>query len=682
MFLKRFTFNPSLLASAILISLLFTSLSVSAKPEHPKEPEKEEPKKQETFRQPIVPSLEIEEIESLSKRWDAENTMEPLEAKAVMVDIVSHTLEYDTEKNIYTATGSVHVIVSDQGTELIADKVIYNPETELMEAEGNVIIDNRGDRTYGTYAKIDLTRKSALINDPITRLDEIRVKAKQAFVDPDYIQLENGKLVIPPKGAVKKRIYTPEDFGEDDLASLAMSNPLLKETPYENKLVTQELDMGWDKDKSGWRSKFQLHAEEIQVQQNEDGFNDINLVNPKFKFGKFTLARLHQMDLSNDTATGDVEYQGPDIGVDPDYGGLYFGPGWDFRLGKGTVRFSPIMSYGTGSRRKRRGQEIEDTSGLGYGALLNYVSHSTKVRAGYNHKIGTPNLFARKKIFSGKTRLIAAANEDYNQGFLGWERPKYIAQIADERNLVNNEKVMIRSFTSLGVAHDEFFPTNDEDFFVETPDSEPTTAARIQLQAEIRNIKPLLQIGDTKRFLRVGASGQIATAGYSTGDLVGVVRAGPNVLLKLGDRFTSYNRYFYAATAGETPFVFDTYYRGRNSALSVNQYRINKYVTVGLRNRLSLSRDNSQNALFTGSSLFMLIGPDDVKFNLTYDFIRQRSSFGISYIPGNKRKTIHYDTMKIHQPIDYGGVKPVANTMLNNMGSVQDVGMMNGGKAR
>ncbi len=679
MFLKRFIL-PLTFLSYVCLSL--AGLSSWAGPESVPE-KKVDIKGQESFRQPIVPSLEIEEIQSLEKRWDSENTMEPLEAKAVVVDIVSHTLEYDTDKNLYTATGEVHVIVSDQGTELVADKVIYDPATELMEAEGNVVIDNKGERTYGTYAKIDLTRKSALINDPITSLDEIRVKAKQAFVDPDYIQLENGKLVIPPKGVVQKKQYTPEDFGEDDLASLAMNNPLLKDQQYENQVVSQELDMDWDKEGTGWRSKFRLHAKEVQVRRNEDGYDDINLVNPKFKFGKFTLARLHQMDLSHDTATGDIEYQGPDIGVDPDYGGLYFGPGWDFRLGKGTVRFSPIMSYGTGARRRRGGQEIEDTSGLGYGALLNYVSHDTKIRAGYNHKIGTPNLFMRKKLFAGKTRLIAAANEDYNQGFLGWERPKYIAQIADERNLVHNEHMLIKSFASLGVAHDEFFPTNDEDFFVETPDSEPITAGRVQLQTQIQNIKPLLKFGNDDRYVRVGASGQMALAGYTTGDFVGVMRAGPNVLLKWGDRFTSYNRYFYAATAGETPFVFDTYYRGRNSALSVNQYRINKYVTVGLRSRMSLSRDNSKGALFTGSSLFLLVGPEDVKLNLAYDFVRQRSFFGINYIPGNRRKTIHYDTMKIHQPINYGGrSNPAASTMMDNMGTVQDVGMMNGGKAR
>ena len=269
-------------------------------------------------------------------------------------------------------------------------------------------------------------------------------------------------------------------------------------------------------------------------------------------------------------------------------------------------------------------------------------------------------------------------------GFLGWERPKYIAQVTDRRNLIHNEHLLLTSFGSLGVAHDEFFPTNDDDFFVQPddPEAEPVTAGRVQFQANIQNIKPLLSFGDDKRHLRVGASGQVALSAYTTGDAVGVFRAGPNVHLRWGDRFTSYNRYFYAVTGGDTPFVFDTYYRGKNSVLSVNQYRVNKYLTVGLRSRMSLGRDNSKNALFTGNSLFMLIGPDDVKLNLAYDFIRQRSFFGINYVPGNKRKTIHYDTMKIHQPVDYGATNPAASQMVNQLGGVQDVGMMNGNKAQ
>ncbi|MGY2499252.1 hypothetical protein, partial [Klebsiella pneumoniae] len=58
-----------------------------------------------------------------------------------------------------------------------------------------VIIKN-GQRTDGTYAKIDLTRKSALINDSETIISAVKVKAKQSFVNSNDIQMENGKLII------------------------------------------------------------------------------------------------------------------------------------------------------------------------------------------------------------------------------------------------------------------------------------------------------------------------------------------------------------------------------------------------------------------------------------------------------------------------------------------------------
>ncbi len=645
---------------------------------------------------PKVPQLEMEDLGAEPPRKPAPalgSPMQPLEAKAVVVDIVSDTLEYDTEKNLYIAVGGVHVIVSEQNTDLEADKVIYDPKQELMIAEGNVIISNKGEKTFGTYAKIDLTRKSALINDPITSLEEVRVKAKQAFVTDRYLELENGKLVIPPKNQASTAAgYQYDEAQHGELSQLALANPLRASDPYENSIVEEYMNMDWDQEQGGWRNKFRIHSSEIEVHRSRDGYDEINLKNPKLKFGNFTLMKLPQMDFAHFGETGDVEYLGPDIGIDPDLGGFYMGPGLDFRLGKGVVRFSPLLSYGAGRRRSRRGQVLESADGAGFGGLLNYMSHDTKVRLGYTHKIGTPVIYARHNLFgTTRTRAIIAANEDYNQGYLGWERPKYIAQITDSRKLFEKANIRATSFSSIGVAHDEFFPTNDENYFVQpkSSDAEPVTAGRVQLQTEFRNVLPLLTVGSEKHYANFGVSGQVALSGYTTGDFVGILRAGPNVRMQMGDRFSSYVRYFYAASAGESPFVFDTYYRGRNSVLSVNQVRINKYVTMGMRTNVSLARDNATSSLFTGNSIFLLLGPDDVKLNLAYDFIRQRSFFGINYIPGNERKTLHYDRMKIYQPADFEGnpmdtVNPNSPMAMpgNPMLDVQDVGMMNGNRAR
>ena len=53
---------------------------------------------------------------------------EPLKAKAVIVDINSNTFNYDNKRDVYVATGQVHVVISEQNSELFADKVTYDQD--------------------------------------------------------------------------------------------------------------------------------------------------------------------------------------------------------------------------------------------------------------------------------------------------------------------------------------------------------------------------------------------------------------------------------------------------------------------------------------------------------------------------------------------------------------------------
>lgn len=636
------------------------------------------------------------------------NVQAPVQARAVVVDIVSDTLDYDETTGLYVATGDVKVIVSEQNTELTAKKITYDPDKELVVAEGDVVITDGPEKVYGTYAKIDLTRESALINDPITVLDQIRVKAREGFKDGKFTRLVDGKLVIPGQARVAQQT---DNFNDDlnlPLSKLAVHDPFRDTSTaddvnpaatananntqqYGNSRVIDELDMRWDEPETNgsfFMRQLKFHAKEVDVVRHET-YDDINLKWPSLRYGKFKLATLPQMDFARTVKWDDLEYLGPDIGVDPDNGGFYAGPGFDFNVGEGFVRFSPYLSYGTGRRRSRRGQDIEDVSGFGGGAMVHYLSHKTNARAGYNFLIGTPTGIVERKIHDGSTKIMAAANEDYNQGLFGWERPRYVGQIVDRRQWGEIGNFGLRTFASAGVAHDEFFPTNDDDFFVEQPDGDPITAGRVQLQAQMGSTTPLISIGDERNHARIGVVGQLGLSGYTTGDFYSVMRAGPQVRLRLFDRFISRTQYWNAFDFGDSPFVFDTYYGGRNNVVTTNQVRLNKFVSVGMHTNLALNSDNARSDMLIGNQLFVLFGPDDVKFNIAYDVVRQRSFFGINFMPGKSRKTLFYDRMNIQDEIDYKGPPPLTpampvagqSTATDLAGNVRDIGMMNGNKA-
>lgn len=625
---------------------------------------------------------------------------EPLQARAVVVDIDSERLDFDKERDAYVATGRVHVIISEQNTDLVADKVVYDQNNDMMFAEGHVTITRNGTKTLGTYAKIDLTRQSALIQDPKVSVREVRLHAKHMLASPDGVELVDGRYVmdrvhlvqslmgraagssVKGGGPAQRDRYDQaanslmglaarDDYAYNDEQQAVMNSGELDKlaTRFSPQVLDLEqgsdspydLDSPYNDGTKSVTSNLSFHVKEIDIYRGEDGYDDILLKKPSIYWGKHKILGLVTSDLSYDENSHELTYLGPDIGIDPDYGGAYFGPGYDFRVGeKGTVRFSPIVTLGSGNQYVQ--EEGFGSWGPGVGAVVHYRrpgEHGTFLDAAYTSKNNMPVLnFEQKLLDHGKTRFHVAANEDYTAG-IGSERPQFIAQVRDSRKLLRMGKFDLFSYTSAGWARDNIGNYSAANYFVQTNQTSPVMAGRVQLQADIRNNSPLLSVGD---WFNAGVRGQMALSGYSTGDAQGIFRAGPNFTLNVGNRFLSTVQYFATAQMGNTPFVFDTYYQGAHAVEMTNALRINRFLTVGMQNNLSLQRDNSRGDLLTGNSVFALIGPKDLKFNLAYDFIQKRSFFGINYIPQAGNNAVDFDKLRIIQPQLYSpttGAMPV-----------------------
>ncbi len=619
----------------------------------------------------LQPQLDLQQPDEEDEASAIPPVTEPIKARAVMVDINSNTLNYDKDHDVYVATGSVHMVISEQNSELYADKLTYDQNQDLVIAEGSVTIIKDGQKTHGSYAKIDLGRKSALINDYLTSVEKVRIKAKNAFVNAKFVQYENGRIIITPdmltelaggkgtkkliKGdkqkpgsnnAASEKMRSPSDEDITQLASMSRELELNDED-----LTAPKVDANTDAD-GVKKSNFALKMKQIDVYRTESGYNRVVGRSPSLYFKGRKIAGLHSTEFSMDEPSGTMEYLGPDIGYDPDYGGMYFGPGWDFRAGEhGSIRVSPLVSFGGGGRRSRGGARFEDKGvGPGAGAVLHYRDPKTFLDVAYNTRVGQPVLLGERKLLDGKTRLRLSANEDYTNGFLGYERPGYGLSVYDHRDLKEFDKFRLSSYSSAGWYKDEFFPTFDEEFFVKAKEDKPGMAGRAQVQLELRNTKPLLRVG---KFMDFGLRANIAASGYTTGDFIGLIRGGPTMNLHVGDRFGSTLQYFIAATAGDTPFVFDSYYRGRQNLIWNNSVRINNHLTMGMRSDMNLMRDNDKNALFTGNQLYMLVGPKNVKLNLAYDVIRKRSYFGVNFFPSGGSRALDFEKMRIFQPETY-----------------------------
>ncbi len=623
---------------------------------------------------PGVPSSGLEPELDLQKPSEegqaASSGKEPLKARAVMVDITSNTLNYDKDHDVYIATGSVHMVISEQNSELYADKMTYDQNQDLVIAEGSVTIVKDGQKTHGSDAKIDLSRKSALINDYLANVEKVRIKAKQAFVNAKYVQYENGRIILSPallqksRGLASSDAQTERDLARQSRNRKAMpmdaSNESLSNFP-----MGQELDLAEDGASSGTngesasKSNFNLKVRDMDIYRTASGYDKIYWKRPSLYYKGRKIAALPNTEFSMDEPYQDMEYLGPDIGYDPDYGGFYAGPGWDFHTGQhGNLRISPLVSYGGSGRRSIQGGSTYESisNGPGIGAILHYRDPKTRIDGGYNSHVGNPVVLARRKLFDGKTQLMASANEDYINGFLGYERPRYGLAIQDTRQLKEFGKFQVSSHASAGYYKDEFFPNYNDDFFVKAKEgAKPVYAGRGQVQLEFSNTEPLLRVG---KVLSFGVRANAVATGYTTGDFYGLIRGGPTMNIRLGQRYNSSLQYFLAATAGDSPFIFDSYYRGRQNLVWSNAFAVNKYLTLGMRSNMSLNRDNDQGALFTGNQLFMMVGPKEVKVNLAYDVIRKRSYFGLNFYPGNDARPIDFEKMRIFQPENYSNPVP------------------------
>jgi hypothetical protein len=622
--------------------------------------------------------LDIAPIEKANPGVEEDNT---IKARAVMVDINSTTLNYDKDRDVYVASGGVHMIISEQNSELYADKLTYDQNQGLAIAEGHVVIIKNGQRTDGTYAKIDLTRKSALINDTMTTISMVRVKAKQSFVNNNELQLEDGRMIISGlmyqqfvkngglsaglaqstgKGANQARLqraYSKQLY--------ANRKEMMSQMSYYQQQQLKELD-ALDPTKADFNdspdkiSKLRIKAKEIDIVRNDDGYDRITLHHPSLYYGKFKLGVAPDVDFSYDEPSRQVQYLGPDIGSNRAYGGIYAGPGWDFHLGRGSLRISPVASFGSPgffAADGRNGKQV--SNGFGFGGALHFRDPDTTIDLAYNSKVGVPVFFADRRLIGENIHVMGSYGDSYVNGLLGQvERPTYIAQITDYRVLKNMGKFQLSSFESLGFAKDNFYPNFRETYFVKATGADPKTLGRAQIQLQLQNTAPLLRIGKVASF---GLRAQLLGSAYTSADYVALGRIGPTMNLNFMDgKLQSSVAYTLSHSIGKSPFVFDSYYGGAQNVSLNNQLRVTKFLSLGTINSFSLNRDNAKNALAVGNSIYMMVGPEDVKATIGYDFVNSRSFFGFNYYPGPNNTVVDYDKMKITQPGRYNQAQAIS----------------------
>lgn len=559
-------------------------------------------KEVETTTEKATPATITEEETSPVEEGKEEAEPKTLSANAVEVKVDSDKLEYIQEEDKFIATGSAKVIVSEQDAELTATKIIYYQKDEYITAEGEVKLVKEGKTIIGDFARINLNEKSALIKNPNTTIEKIKMTAKEANLYPEYIELSEGSAIL-----------------EQEKIDLSLSSGEYK--PEEIKGEMPGFESIIPSDPANKRASYKINAKEIVLDRSKTT-NNLIIYKAKLYIGKVKVASIPKMSLTIGENAQVVEAMLPEVGFNKNIAGVYFGPSLTLDLPKNsTLRISPVFSA---AGRKHV---------VGGGGILRFRSPYNKTDVAYTSTADRLVVRGEQKLYKDTTKINYIINDYPDKGFMGtgFYRPLYLVELLDERKIgkVLNHNIFTR--ISGGVAR-------DVDYGIAT--------TRIQTQADIISDKPILHFKD---YIKLRLQGQVNFAYYGTNNTYTVLRGGPRIDWNLW-RLNLITAYFQAGEWGHTPFIFDEYIRGKYNLVVAGDFKLCKYISVGNIRSLNLAKDGPEPRFSTGNQFYARIGPEDFKIRVGYDIERKRSLFGIDMFLGSGRSALNYDKLKILHP--------------------------------
>jgi hypothetical protein len=421
-------------------------------------------------------------------------------------------------------------------------------------------------------------------------------------------------------------------------------NVLKAYTPYEPKLeetVTLLSDV---------EPAFSVALKNVEVVQHPDGYQTIDLQWPKVFFKGKRLFSLPGIDLGQNQVTQRVDYLGPDIGYNRDLGGFYATPGFDFKMGPGALKLSPMLTYGSPIDREDTSIDVQDPA-FGLGVLGLYNTENLRVMAGraLQNNFNTARVSYRLPWWNG-TRVVSSYNSIAGTNLFTPERPTWSVQVQDRRNVLRERLFSGLWYNSVGQFEDNFFPfSSNRQFTGVVKGVGLETAGRWLSQLQLRNTRPLLKFGN---FAELGAYGLLSNALYSTGDHLTVALGGPTFSFFIKNWFMSQTDYAFGSVNGRSPFTFDAYYFGKQVVSTNNALRLGPYVMIGARQVLNLAKTDSNQTLLASNVVYITAGPRHVKLTLGYDAIFKTATFGLSLYPKMGDVEVPFERARLFRPLE------------------------------
>jgi len=517
---------------------------------------------------------------------------------------------YSHTNSVMQARGNVVIEFQEQGTKLYADELNFYNNDNIIIATGNVKVVKEEQEIFGDYIKVDLNTENILVDKPYTHFFKVSIAAKQScLVGNDLIQdegtievNENLPIEIRPQGKLRY-----------------LKDLMVKE---ENKVyLTKKIESDDLKIKVG----------KITLDSKKDN-NILYLKDAEFFYKGKRLLKIPHIRFCTNKNGDYIEGNYPEIGSIQDVG-TFAGPGWAFDLPKGaTLKVAPTFV-------------VKDK--VGFGGLAKFKNGTNETELYYGTSQHLWVLRGKQKL-DDNLYFQYGTNHYLDDWFLGRNKAKYGFNLVYGRAyetdnfLYKNLKARMTTRTDIGMFQDA---RSDHYYEKLRGHGIGTFRARTMLESSVNVFSYLNE--DKLASATLNIVGQGSAAIYGTGDTQFIGRLGPRVR-------TQYRRwmqdvgYFQSVYSDYTPMpVFDKYRYGKANVYAHEYIRLCRYLTVALIGAYNLSDDYYGKKKFSECGVYASIGPDDLRLDVGYDFIREQAYVNIQTLMNAKGTKVSYDKLVI-----------------------------------
>ena len=309
----------------------------------------------------------------------------------------------DADGNVY-ARGHVSVFSKAQNLTVKSDNAVLDKVHQTIQFLDNVRVIKNGVEMRGQSLFVDLNEENILMDDPTVDAYSFTVRAQQAFLVENDIQMTNGFVknnnnkVIP---FVSQGFQILDPFGPMALYDYTIEK---KEDAFKQ------------------RPTYSIKAKEMVITNYKD-HDAVDLKKSDIFYGKHKIIRNADIEFFTDKDRQIVETNVPEVGSLSDFG-TYLGYGVVKKLWGGqSIKLMPALVY---------------HSGPGIGIIGRHQSRNNSMEAGW--ATAKSNFVLRGKYKLGKkTALNYGVNSYMDEGFLGARRPRYGVQLRNEHMFFNRD---------------------------------------------------------------------------------------------------------------------------------------------------------------------------------------------------------------------------------------------------